>query len=75
MTDEEQEQLVQETATKLAEYFDCVQILCSRHENGETIGYAKGSGNWFARKQMCTDFVDRNKQSDAADFIAQKLKD
>lgn len=75
MTDEEKEALVQKTATELAEHFDCVQILVSSHENAETIGYAKGSGNWFARKQMCQDYVDRSKADQAADFLAAKLKD
>jgi len=36
----------------LAEHFDCVEILVSRHENGVangTMHISYGAGNWFAR--------------------------
>lgn len=57
MTREEAEKLVQETAAKLGEHFDAVQILASFNEEAESNGLFHGTGNWYARIGMAREFV------------------
>jgi len=43
--------LVKDAAVKLAEHFDCVQILVTKHKGGEEVtqSFEHGVGNFYAR--------------------------
>lgn len=70
MTHEEAQRLVDSCAAKLSEHFGSVQILTSRLlPNGKTAAEFSGSGDWYARKSLCQEFVER----DQADTIARSI--
>lgn len=70
MSDEEAHRLVDSSAVKLAEHFGAVQIVVSRVlPNGQTKATFSGSGDWFARKGLCQEFVER----DQADTLARSI--
>jgi len=73
MTKIEANALLQETARKLAEHFDAVQILASwqAEEDGEWAMEYNGSGNWYARRGMMQEVL----QSDEAMVQAQRFKE
>ena len=55
MTDAER---VAQAVVTLREYFDTVQILCTRDDGGrDTTFCAHGAGNWFARYGYARMFV------------------
>ncbi|GEM_PF-2269299 len=61
--------LVEQAARNLGEHFDCVQIFCSRHEEGEaggTVAVCWGVGNEFARWGQAKLWVDAEHRSPAA---------
>jgi hypothetical protein len=41
--------LVNAHVAQLSEFFDTVQIFCTRHQNTGTINVNCGSGNWYTR--------------------------
>jgi len=70
MTDKECEEFMERMASQLAEYFDAVQIIGSRLDSaGCTRCTMKGAGNWYARKAMCQEFVERDQARTVADAI------
>jgi hypothetical protein len=56
---EEDEKRVRTAVQTLAEFFDTVQIFCTRQENteGGTIHVQRGEGNWFARVGQTRDWL------------------
>lgn len=55
---------VSRCADSLMEFFDSVQILCTRHEEGEksgTIHIHIGRGNFFARYGQAIDWIEQQK--------------
>lgn len=66
-------QIVQDAATKLAEHFGSVQILCSLHmESGQTLSITKGQGDWYARQGLAHEFINRDMAQEIAVEIAEK---
>ncbi len=50
--------LVAQTAKELGERFDCVVVLCSRHEGSRgTRTIAKGSGNWHTQFGIVREWI------------------
>lgn len=64
-TFEEDMRIVGEAAHRLAEHFDCVQIVVSSHHGGhsepETAFRSYGIGNMFARIAMCEYWADQKR--------------
>lgn len=57
--------LVRKHTEELGEYFDSVQIFCTRHESGEkhgTVRLSLGNGNWFARYGQVIEWVKREEE-------------
>ena len=72
MTDAEAQAFLQRKSNEIAEHFDAVQIVASYLlPNGYTACIAKGSGNYYARKAMCQEFVERDQARTVADEIAR----
>lgn len=75
MTGPEAEKLLEETAAKLAEHFDAVQILASWRHEGLTSCAQRGAGNFYARQGMAHEFINSDIAQDNARRIAEQLKD
>lgn len=69
MTKDELEAHLDKLTLELGEHCDAVQILACTVEAEGTRAYFKGSGNWYARKAMCQEFVER----DQARTLAQEM--
>lgn len=57
---DEVDRILDETALKLGEHFDSVQIFVTRHEpeiEGGTITATRGCGNWHARFGQITEWL------------------
>lgn len=69
--------LIDDAILVLREHWECVQIMVSRvneeEEGTETI--IRGKGNFWARKGLAQDFIDRENQEEAASKIAEKIKE
>lgn len=73
MSDNEEkknDEYLQQMVTQLSERFDVVQIFVSRQDGTGTTARAIGRGNWYARKGMAQEFVDK----DFAQEIAVAIK-
>lgn len=70
MTKAEAQAQVDACVLRLAEHFASVQIVTSRLvPSGGTEAIMSGSGDWYARKSLCQEFVER----DQADTIARSI--
>lgn len=48
---------IEEAIKVLSEHYDCVVILASTHEEGNT-GYSfRRTGNYFAAREMCREYI------------------
>ncbi len=74
MSNDDASKMVLDTAHRLAEHFDCVQIMVTRMDQGNTLCVKKGVGNWYARRGMAHEFIEQGIHEDAAEKIAEKLK-
>lgn len=75
MTKAERERLVDDTAARLSEHFDAVEILVSwLDEKGVTLCTKRGRGLWHARKGMCEEFIETSKADDIGSAVAFKMK-
>lgn len=74
MTPTELETLMEEYVLKLGEHFDAVQIVACTVEGEGTRCLKRGSGNWYARKAMCQEFVERDQAVTVAEAIASATK-
>lgn len=71
MSPEEAYRLVDSAAVKLSEHFGAVQIVTSRVlPDGTTATTFSGCGDWFARKALCQEFVERDQAHTLARSIA-----
>jgi hypothetical protein len=62
MTQEEQdEKVLREAVDRLAEQFDTVQVLCTRHQDRNTRAWDRGAGNIYARLEHARDFLTRDR--------------
>ena len=61
MTPDEQEAFIQKHVDQIAEHFEAVQILVSRmNSGGHTEMVFIGSGNWYARKGMADELLQKD---------------
>lgn len=42
-------EIVEAHVAQLSEYFDTVQIFCTKKEEDDTSSYFNGTGNWYSR--------------------------
>jgi hypothetical protein len=73
MTTEDVEKLLEETAAKLGEHFDAVQIFATWNTDGLTMVSKRGVGNWYARQGMAHEFITSDIAQDSARQIAAAL--
>lgn len=67
MTREEKEHIVKimdDCVSKLREHVDNVQILCNTVDDGNTIAWKSGYGNWYARMAQVQELVRENDERD-----------
>lgn len=60
MTPDEIATVIDRCIARLREHCDSVQIFCTRlDENGDTLNFNLGSGNWFARFGQVVEWTHR----------------
>jgi hypothetical protein len=59
---------------QLMEHFDAVQILATVVSERGTEMVAIGSGNWYARRGMAEEFINRDKAVTEANEIAEAIQ-
>jgi hypothetical protein len=67
MNNQEQNELldkVEQAVNLLSDHFECVQILCSNTEQGDTNRYERGLGNIFARIKQAQAFSEFHSNAD-----------
>jgi hypothetical protein len=72
MTDEEADKVTKAAVSLLHEHFDAVQVFVTwmpEDGSGETKYQWRGAGNYFARKQLATEFLREDEQKDLAEKI------
>jgi hypothetical protein len=60
----ERSEKVKQAVNLLSEHFECVQIICSNTENGDTQRYEYGIGNIFARTRQAQTFAEFHTNAD-----------
>lgn len=75
MTREEASQILEETAARLGEHFDNVQISASWTEGKITTGVHEGAGDWYARQALAKEFIDRDMAGEIARAVARETKE
>jgi hypothetical protein len=55
---------VEQAVNLLSDHFECVQILCSNTEDGDTNRYERGIGNIFARTKQAQSFAEFHSNAD-----------
>lgn len=60
MTEGEGNEMLDRAVNVLMEHFDAVQILATYTDGEGTLGLTRGGGNWYARKGMVQEFIDRD---------------
>ena len=68
MTPEEKKyELIRSAVSVLSEHFGAVQIVASELlPDGRTLGYRLGSGDFYARRALCQEFVEMDQASTMA---------
>lgn len=70
MTPEQALSHLERIAEDLGEHFDAIQIVASRIEpDGSTRSFLRGHGNWFARRALCNEFVERDQADTQAKIL------
>lgn len=67
MNQKEQDELygkIEQAVNLLSDHFECVQILCSNTEDGDTNRYERGIGNIFARTKQAQSFAEFHSNAD-----------
>lgn len=74
MKQEDRLKILERHVRELSEIYDAVQIVTTWvDEEGKTLGQKRGSGNWYARQQLCREFIEENINDDLSSSIAKKL--
>lgn len=75
MTPQDAQALICKIADELAEKgFDAVQIVASRIEDdGGTRAFQGGAGNWYARRGLCEQFIERDQADTSARILGSAL--
>jgi hypothetical protein len=71
---EELNNLVLPHVHQLMEHFDAVQILATVVSERGTELVAIGSGNWYARRGMAEEFINRDRAVTEANEIAEAIQ-
>lgn len=72
MTSEQAQAILEKMTSQLAEHFSSIQIVgTALQPDGGTTWHAAGSGDWYARKAACQEFIER----DQAQTVARTIKD
>ena len=73
MNEKEAEAMADQHVNALMEHFEAVHILATyRDDGGEvTVGISRGGGNFYTRKGMVQEFIDR----DRAENLAKRMRD
>lgn len=75
MTKEQRVAIIDHHLSALSEHFDAVQIVaCVLEPDGKTRSYKRGSGLWYARQALCSEFITEEIAEDQALRIANKLE-
>ena len=75
MTDTQRIEILEKHVNALAEIYDAVQVVGTFLDaDGRTRGQKRGSGNWYARRALCQEFIEQAQANDLADEIARKLE-
>ncbi len=73
MTDAEGHRILDDANAKLAEFFDCVQIMVSTQDGGATQALMRGVGNFYARQGLAQKFITMELAEDQATAIKKTL--
>lgn len=75
MSNEEIQAILRRAAADLGEHFDAVQIVASRidEKTGSTTPHHAGTGNWFARRGLCQQFIEMDQADTAARAIGPAI--
>jgi len=74
MTPEQVMEMLDKHCNVLSEHCDSVQILASwLNPDGTTSSVSRGSGNWFARRGMASDFISRSQADDIGKSVAENI--
>lgn len=74
LTIDELNNLVLPKVHQLMEHFDAVQILATVVSERGTELVAIGSGNWYARRGMAEEFINRDRAVTEANEIAEAIQ-
>ena len=73
---------MKKAVAELGEFFDCVQLFCSRHDASKddlTTSFHTGRGNWFARLGQTREWMAKKdeeaRESARSDFKADNGSD
>lgn len=69
----ELDDLLDRVAAKLSEHFEAVQIVASVTQREGTRFFKRGNGNWFARLEMCRQFIGDSDRIDQAKEIGREI--
>lgn len=74
MTDDEKLAILDKHVRELSELYDAVQIVVTWLDpGGRTRSQKRGSGNWYARRSLCQEFITEDAHDDQAKAIARHL--
>jgi hypothetical protein len=74
MTNEQRLAEMERHVRELSEIYDAVQVCATWLDpEGKTRSQKRGSGLWYARQQICREFIEENIADDTATAIARKL--
>jgi len=69
-------EMVRKLIKDLGEHFDCVVVLCSRHDGEDgTRTISQGSGNWHTRLGLVREFVINTEEGIRQEAIEQSKED
>ena len=74
MTNEEITREVETFCMRMSEHVDAVQVVLSVHRGGLTEMHSCGEGNFYTRKAMCEEYVNRENNQNQAFYIASEIR-
>lgn len=67
--------IMEKAVTMLSEHFDSIQIVGSELlPNGSTKGTHRGSGNWYARRALCQEFIEMDQANTMAKQLGTEIR-
>lgn len=66
---------LEKVVAMLSEHYDAIQIVASELlSNGSTRSIRRGSGNWYARRALCQEFVEMDQAQVMASELGKEIK-